>query len=198
MEVSIIIPLIIFAVSMSITPGPNNIMLTASGANFGFVKTIPHILGIVFGIALLNLLSAVGLNRVFQSFPIIEKILKIAGVTYLLYLAVKIVRTDSIKEGRESNKPLNFFQAMLFQALNPKAVLMTITGITLYASQGESYMRSVLTVIIIFFVCGVLSISVWALFGTFIRKILQNSKNLKVFNYSMGTLCGLSAILIIM
>lgn len=197
MNLEFIIPVMIFALTMSITPGPNNIMLTASGANFGFLRTIPHILGVVIGVAVLNFLSALGLNRIFDLYPSIQNIFKYVGMTYMFFLAFKIALSSGVKSGNKSGKPLGFIQAILFQALNPKAVIMSLTAITVYSVKGILFYRSVFWIILIFIVLGFCSISVWALFGTIIKRLLTNRKYLKIFNYSMGFLCGISALLLL-
>ncbi|MGL1893880.1 MAG: LysE family translocator [Spirochaetaceae bacterium] len=197
MSLDFILPVIIFAVSMSITPGPNNIMLTASGANFGFIKTIPHILGIVTGIAFMNILSAVGLSKLFNMFPNIQNVLKYIGIVYMMFLAYKIAFSAGVKNSDKVSKPLNFFQAMLFQALNPKAIIMCITAITVYSLEGRLFYKSVVYILVIFLLFGVSSISIWAGFGTILKRILKNRRYLKIFNYFMGFMCCLSAIILL-
>ncbi|QEN04627.1 LysE family translocator [Thiospirochaeta perfilievii] len=191
------IPVILFAITMSITPGPNNIMLTTSGANYGFLRTIPHILGVVTGVAILNIISALGLNRVFEAYPNIHIILKYIGMIYMLFLAVKIARSSEPKSHKGMQKPLNFIQAILFQALNPKAVIMSLTAITVYSLKGEMFTKSIYYIVITFLIFGTLSISTWALFGTLIKNVLKNPKHLKFFNYTMGAFCGISALLLL-
>lgn len=190
------LPIILFATSMSVTPGPNNIMLTASGANFGFKKTIPHILGVIIGVAFLNILSALGLSKLFQLLPGIKTILKVLGVSYMLFLSYKIITNK--KHTKESNrsKPFNFYQAALFQLLNPKAVLMSITSMSVYTISND-YIKSSVIVIIIFMICGLPSISIWAGFGTVIGKFLSNIKILKIFNMVMGGITALCAVIIV-
>lgn len=190
------LPVILFAVTMSVTPGPNNIMLTASGANFGFRKTIPHILGIIIGVAFLNVLSALGLSKLFQVLPNLKTILKILGVTYMLFLSYKIVTSKRHNNGNKRSKPFNFFQAALFQLLNPKAVLMSITSMSVYTITNQ-YVQSSTAVIIIFMICGLPSISLWAGFGTVIGKLLNNSKILRLFNLIMGGITALCAVIIV-
>ena len=127
-----ILPIIFFTFSMSITPGPNNIMVTASGANFGYKRTIPHLLGIWFGFSTLMILSAFGLKQVFDLYPVMEIVLKICGVSYMLFLAVKIMKSSNKIEEGKTVKPFSFLQAALFQIVNPKAVLVTITSMSVY------------------------------------------------------------------
>ncbi len=195
MSISQIIPIIIFAFSMSITPGPNNIMLTTSGAAFGFVKTIPHILGIIFGIICLNIFSSLGLNNFFKIFPITKDILKILGVCYMFYLSIKIIKRKDIQEGTNKTRPFTFFQGALFQILNPKAVLMSITAMSVFTN--SDFILSSITIIIIFIIIGLPSISLWAYFGKLVGNILKVKKNGKIFGYLMGFLTGITGLLII-
>ncbi len=192
-----LLPIFIFTFSMSITPGPNNIMVTASGANFGYRRTLPHLAGIWFGFSTLMILSALGLKQIFELYPIMETILKIIGVTYMLFLAVKIMRSgNSIKEGKAA-KPFSFLQAALFQIVNPKAVMMAITSMSVYTIKGDLFVVTAIYVILIFNLVGFPATSVWTLFGTIIGKKLKNEKFRKIFNYSLGALTALAAILLI-
>ncbi|MDA3940438.1 MAG: LysE family translocator [Spirochaetia bacterium] len=182
---------------MSITPGPNNIMVTASGANFGYKKTIPHLLGIWVGFSTLMILSALGLKQIFDLYPIMKTILKICGVSYMLFLAVKIMRSSGkIKEGKTA-KPFTLLQAALFQIINPKAVMMAITSMSVYTIKGDLFLTSSIYVILIFNIVGFPATSVWTLFGTLIGRKLKNEKFLKIFNYSLGGLTACAALLLI-
>jgi threonine/homoserine/homoserine lactone efflux protein len=118
----IILPVILFVLTMTITPGPNNMLLTASGAQFGFKRSLPFIIGIVLGILSQLLLSALGLGILFNRFPIIQNILKISGSLYILFLAIKIAfpRSDKSDE-TQKNRPMSLLQGAAFQYLNPKA-----------------------------------------------------------------------------
>ena len=178
-----------FAFVTSATPGPNNIMLTASGANFGFVKTLPHIAGIVAGIALLNLGIGLGLGALFQQFPIVQQVLKIAGSAYLLWLAVKLLRFSYVSDKNNNNaKPFSFFQALSFQYINPKAWVMVISANASFSLSGEQYWISVWSIILVFALIGPPSIMIWAAFGHLIKRYLANPTFLKLFNISMATL----------
>ena len=198
MTFAYVLPIILFTFTMSITPGPNNIMVTASGANFGYKKTIPHLLGIWFGFSSLMVLSALGLKQIFDLYPIMRNILKICGVSYMLYLAFKIMRSsDRVKEGKTS-KPFSFFQAALFQIVNPKAVMMAITSMSVYTIKGDLFFISSIYVILIFVLMGFPATSIWTIFGTIIGTKLKNEKNLKIFNYSLGSLTACAAFLLIL
>lgn len=197
MNLSFIFPVILFAFTIQITPGPNNIMLTASGANFGYKRSVPHILGIVSGIAILNVFSAFGLKQLFNLFPFLNTILKVVGSGYLIYLAIKIALSKKESNGDEQSKPIGFFQGALFQVLNPKVFLLTITAMSCYTLENESYYKSALIVLILVFVIGLLSFSTWATLGTIIGKFLNYGNRRKIFNYSMGVVTACSVYFII-
>ena len=131
MGIEVIFALFIFAFVASITPGPNNIMLTASGKNFGYLKTIPHMTGVVFGFLTLLIVMGLGLISVFTSYPIAQTILQILGSLYLLYLSYRIYFTYS-SDNEDRSKPITFIESSLFQYVNPKGVMMAITTISIY------------------------------------------------------------------
>ncbi len=194
---TLVFPLITFAFSMCITPGPNNIMLTASGANFGFKRTIPHILGVEFGMIILFCLSAFGLGVIFDIFPFFQTLLKIAGSAYLFYLAWKIARSKRSGAVNNNSQPLSIYQAAAFQFLNPKAFTITITALSTFSQEGDLYLDSALLVILVFAVVCIPSITVWAGFGTLISRFLKNDRVFTIFNYSMAFLTAASVIFII-
>jgi threonine/homoserine/homoserine lactone efflux protein len=178
-----------FSFVTSATPGPNNIMLTASGANFGFVKTLPHIAGIVAGVALLNLCIGLGLGALFQQFPIVQQTLKVAGSAYLLWLSFKLLGFSYVNdEGNKNAKPFSFFQALSFQYFNPKAWVMVISANASFSLSGEQYWVSVWFIILVFALVGPPSIMIWAAFGQIIKRYLDNPAFLKTFNVVMATL----------
>ncbi|MBN1649187.1 MAG: LysE family translocator [Spirochaetales bacterium] len=193
-----LLSVIIFAVTMCITPGPNNIMLTASGANFGFRRTIPHILGVEFGMLFLFALSALGLGVLFVRFPVIHTVIRIAGACYLLYLALRIIFARRKDSEAESTKPLNIFQAAAFQLLNPKAYVITISGVSAFTKPGEGYAASAFLLLFVFAVVCIPCISLWAGFGNFISRFLKNDRVFRVFNVLMGCLTAGSVVLIIL
>jgi threonine/homoserine/homoserine lactone efflux protein len=194
---TLLIPLILFALAMCITPGPNNIMLTASGANFGFKRSIPHILGITGGLATLMILTATGLGILFHQFPQFQIALKIVGSLYLLYLAWKIATIPELGGDNKKGRPLTFFQAALFQFLNPKALVMAFSAMTTFTITGQEYSSSAIRVVLVFLVVCIPSISVWAGFGVAVGKLLCSPRRFKIFNYSMGSLTAMSVAFII-
>nr|WP_319948897.1 LysE family translocator [uncultured Shimia sp.] len=179
-----------FAFVSSITPGPNNLMLMASGANYGFAHSIPHMLGIGIGFTVMVLLVGVGLMGVFDMFPPLYTILKVASVAYLLWLAWKIANAGAPDGKTASGTPFTFVQAALFQWVNPKAWTMALTAITLYAPDRSLW--AVALVAGIFGIINLPSVSVWTLLGQQMRHILNNPARLRFFNWSMSGLLVLS------
>ena len=186
MSIELISALAAFAFVSSITPGPNNLMLMASGTNYGFSRTVPHLLGVSIGFTVMICLVGVGLMRLFDAYPVTYLILKAFSVTYLLYLAWKIARLaspDSAKPapGSDSRKPLTFFQAALFQWVNPKAWAMALTAISAYAPASQP----VLGILAVALVCGAInlpSITTWVVLGTQLRRFLDHPRKLRAFN----------------
>ncbi|TIM33989.1 MAG: LysE family translocator [Mesorhizobium sp.] len=180
--------LLVYAFVTSITPGPNNFMLLASGVNFGFAKTIPHMLGISIGFLVLLLAVGFGLGAVLTAFPVLHTALKIAGGVYLLYLAWKIAMSRSLSsKGEAKARPMRFIDAAAFQWVNPKAWVMAITAMAVYAVPEHPFL-SVALVSIAFTVVNLPSVSVWAGFGTALRGFLSDPVRLKWFNIAMGVL----------
>ncbi|MET2826156.1 LysE family translocator [Mesorhizobium shangrilense] len=180
--------LLVYAFVTSITPGPNNFMLLASGVNFGFVRTIPHMLGIGIGFLVLLLAVGFGLGAVLTAFPVLHTGLKIAGGAYLLYLAWKIAMSRSLGgKGEAKAQPMRFIDAAAFQWVNPKAWVMAITAMAVYTNPDRPFL-SVLLISFAFAVVNLPSVSTWAGFGTALRGFLSNPVRLKWFNITMGVL----------
>ncbi len=175
-----------FAFVSSITPGPNNLMLMASGANFGIRRTIPHALGVAIGFVAMVVLVGVGLIGLFDAFPVSYTILKILSVVYLLYLAWRIANADAPDGPAGAGKPMTFFQAAVFQWVNPKAWAMALTAITVYAPTQAAW--AIVAVAIIFGAINLPSIGLWAWMGVQVRRILSNPVRLRVFNITMAVL----------
>jgi len=193
-----LLSLAIFVITLSITPGPNNVLLTASGVAFGIVKTMPHILGVIFGIFCLNILSALGISKIMLALPGFENILKYIGVAYMMYLAYKmfLMRNKGCIEDKSLLKPFTFIKGAIFQFLNPKALFMTISAMSVFTIE-DNFFQSASIVIIVFVLLGLPSITVWAAFGTILRKFLNNKKRSKVFYISISLLTGFSGILLV-
>ncbi len=193
MSFEIFLALLVFAFVSSVTPGPNNLMLLASGVNFGFRRTVPHMLGIGVGFFVLLLAVGFGLGALIETMPSFYTSLKFAGRAYMLYLAWKIATSRSIGESKtgDSGVPMTFFQAAAFQWVNPKAWVMAITGIATYANH-DNYYVAVLLVSAAFAIVNLPSVSVWAGFGTLLRNWLADPTRLKWFNLTMALLLVLS------
>lgn len=191
MQADTLLALFLFAFTTSITPGPNNMMLFASGVNFGFARTIPHMLGI--GAGFLSLLVAVGLGlgALLHSVPMLYMGLKFAGGAYLIWIAWKIGTSRTLSEGKAGAVPMTFLQAAAFQWINPKAWVMAVTAMATYTTE-QAYVTSVLIVGAIFAIVNVPSVSTWAGFGSALRQWLSEPVRLKWFNITMAVLLVLS------
>ena len=180
--------LIVYAFVTSVTPGPNNFMLLASGVNFGFVRTIPHMFGIGIGFFVLLLAVGFGLGALLAAFPILHVALKVAGGAYLLYLAFKIATSRSMGEDRDGRaRPMTFIEAAAFQWVNPKAWVMAVTAMAVYTEPGSPFL-SVIIIGVAFAAVNIPSVSAWAGFGMALRGILSDPVRLKWFNFAMGVL----------
>ena len=194
MTFDIFLSLAIFSFFTSITPGPNNIMLLASGINFGLKRTMPHAIGVSLGFFVMLLAVGIGIGALIKSSPIIYNILKYLGALYLLWLAWKTAISHSVEQNsNKQGSPLTLLEAALFQWINPKSWMMAISGITLYTSPQYPYI-SMLLVAIIFTLINFPCVAIWATFGHSLRERLKNPKILKLFNFIMGGLLALSAI----
>lgn len=191
MSIEILTALAIFALVSSITPGPNNIMLMNSGANFGFKRTIPHALGVSIGFTVMVALVGIGIMQLFDAWPLSYQILKVLSVVYLLYLASKIAMSDAAeKSAKGKSKPFTFTQAAMFQWVNPKAWTMALTAISVYAPSKN--LTAVLFVAITFGLVNLPCISSWIALGKKMQIFLNNKKRLKIFNIVMASLLVLS------
>jgi threonine/homoserine/homoserine lactone efflux protein len=180
--------LLIFAFVTSVTPGPNNFMLLASGVNFGFRRTVPHMFGIAAGFATLLFGVGLGLGAVLKAYPALDLSLKIAGGAYLLYLAWKIAMSRSMgAKGEANDVPMTFVQAAAFQWVNPKAWVMAVTAMAVYTNPQAPFL-SMLLVTAAFAAVNLPSVSVWAGFGMALRGFLSDPVRLKWFNVAMGVL----------
>lgn len=187
MDTATLTALVTFAFATSITPGPNNMMLFASGVNFGFRRTIPHMLGI--GVGFLSLLIGVGLGlgALLVTVPLLYTGLKIAGGIYLVYIAWKIGSSRTLGEGKASARPMTFLGAAAFQWVNPKAWVMAVTAMAVYVDPN-SYVWSVFVIGLVFAAVNVPSVSTWAGFGSVLREWLSVPVRLKWFNITMAVL----------
>lgn len=191
MQADTFLALFLFAFTTSITPGPNNMMLFASGVNFGFIRTVPHMFGIGAGFLSLLIAVGLGLGAVLHSVPLLYIALKFAGGAYLVWIAWKIGTSRSLSEGKANAVPMTFLQAAAFQWINPKAWVMAVTAMATYTSQ-QSYLASVIFVGIVFAIVNVPSVSTWAGFGSALRRWLSDPVRLKWFNITMAVLLVVS------
>ncbi len=186
-SLSLLGPLALFALVSSITPGPNNVMLAASGLNFGFRRSMPHLLGVNLGFTLMIFLVGIGLGSVFQQAPMLYTVLKYVGAAYLLYLAWKIANSGGVEEGEARGKPMTFLQAAAFQWVNPKAWVMAVGIIATYTPQAGFFANLVIATL----VCGLVnlpSIGIWVTFGTALRRVLHKPWAIRAFNITMALL----------
>jgi threonine/homoserine/homoserine lactone efflux protein len=182
---------ILFALVTSITPGPNNTMLLASGVNFGFRRTLPHMFGISTGVAVLMLSVGYGLGEAFRLFPALYTVLETASVVYLLYLAWKIGTSDQVQVRKGEPRPMTFLEAVAFQWVNPKAWMMVLTAATtLHLSNSFGFNAALMAAV--FVVIGFPSISLWAACGQALRRFLSSRLRLRMFNIVMALLLVLS------
>lgn len=184
--------LIAFAFVTSITPGPNNLMLMASGANFGFRRTIPHMLGVGIGFTVMVVLVGVGLIGLFDRYPLIYTGLKVLSVAYLLWLAWKIATAAAPKGTDAQGTPITFVQAALFQWVNPKAWAMALTAVTLYAP--DKALSTITLVAVVFGCINLPSVGSWTLLGQQMQRLLTSRRRLQVFNVSMAAMLVASLI----
>ena len=169
------------------TPGPNNIVASYSGFNFGIKKTIPHILGVTFGFTSLVIFLSIGLINVFKLFPIIQIVIKYLGTLFLIYLAYKIAFSTTSNETQKEN-PVKFIETFLFQYLNPKGVTVAIIVVSTYVELGVNYISYASQIVVLAFLFSITSITLWTFVGKFFRRFATNEKFIKVFNYVMSCL----------
>jgi len=187
----VFLAVLIFALASSIKPGPNNIMLLASGVNFGFLRTIPHMLGVTLGFFLMLQAVGLGLGTLLEAYPQSQLAMKILGGAYLLYLAWRTAMSRSMKEGDAVARPFTFLQIAAFQWVNPKAWVVALSAIALYTSVERPYLTTLL-IGFAFVVVNIFCTSVWTVFGTALRNWLADPVRLKWFNIAMGVLLALT------
>ena len=186
MTYELFLALLGFAFVTSVTPGPNNMMLLASGANFGFRRTVPHMLGIGIGHSLMVFLVGIGLGGAFEALPWLYTVLKVASVAYMLWLAWKIARASAPEGGQGGGRPFTFLQAAAFQWVNPKAWAMALGATTVYAPDRTA--ATMLVVAVTFAAVNLPSVSLWTVAGEQMRRFLTNPARLQAFNWTMAAL----------
>jgi threonine/homoserine/homoserine lactone efflux protein len=188
MPLDIFLALVLFSIVMAFTPGPNNIMLAASGVNFGFARTVPHMAGVALGFLALLAACGAGLGLVFAAVPALQLALKVAGAAYMLWLAFKVATAHlSDSEGSAPARPFTFLQAAAFQWVNPKALVASLSAIAVYVRPGHE--RTDFPVMLaVLMVCTVGSVSTWTGFGVGLRRLLREPRHARIFNLAMALL----------
>ena len=179
--------LILFGIAGAYIPGPNNVIASHSGFNFGFIKTIPLILGVGFGWTFILVLFESGLIFVFQQFPVLQIIVKVIGTIFIIYLAYKIAFTE-IKIAKATKTPITFIDTVLLQIVNPQGILTAMLIVSTFLDPNNNYLRDAIWVTSVMFIITVTSVAFWVLIGKYLRKVATNEKFIKIFNYSMSFL----------
>lgn len=188
-----LLPLMSYCLVMSATPGPNNVMLATTGANFGGRGALPAILGIQAGMFVQTMLMCAGLGSVFVAYPLAQQVLRIAGSLYLVYLAWKLVGASV--SGTQAPKAVTFAQAATFQALNPKSWMKAVTVASVFMPAGHNPLAGALLVSVIGTMVGMPCNAMWALFGASIRNLLTDPHKRRMFNLAMGAILLLLAVM---
>ena len=195
-DLNTMVALISYYFVMYVTPGPNNAMVLTSGLKFGFLKTIPHISGITFGHIIQLILVCFGLGKIFQIFPFIQEILKILCAIYLIYLGYKILGSfNKIKEN--NSKPLKYYEAALFQIVNPKAWTISSMAASGFLNTEGNLLASIFLIALVASIICPLSIAPWAAFGAAIRNLVKNNTLRAIIEYFLAFLLLLTAIFIV-
>jgi threonine/homoserine/homoserine lactone efflux protein len=187
------LPFATYSFVMSITPGPNNVMLTASGATFGFRRTVPHMLGVCAGFSVQLFAVCVGLGALFTRWPELQTVLRWAGAAYLVYLGWRMLRAGEAGAA-QSRRPVTFIEAALFQFLNPKAWVMTLTAATLFLPRQIGLLAACLYMVGVMAVVNLPCIAVWALFGSSLRGLLAKPAGRVVFNTVMAVALAITGV----
>jgi len=191
MLTNLLLPLFTYALVSSVTPGPNNLMLLASGANFGVRRTLPHMFGISLGFTFMIFMVGLGLMQLFDAWPPSYMVLKVFSVVYILWLGWKIAHSAAPGTQRQAPvKPFTFAQAAAFQWVNPKAWAMALSAITIYAPGRE--VSAIFIVMAAYLLANFPAISLWVFLGREMRRVLTNQTRLRAFNWTMATLLVLS------
>ena len=178
--------LVVFAFVTSITPGPNNMMLLASGVNYGFRRTIPHMLGVSLGFGFMILLVGFGIGQAFDTFPALYVALKVVSIVYMLRLAIKIATAGPVSRASDAGAtPMTFLQACAFQWVNPKAWTMCLTAVSAFTVPSQ-YALSLIAVVAAYVIVNAPSVSAWVVFGQSLRGLLSDPKRVRIFNVAMA------------
>ncbi|MDX3910677.1 MAG: LysE family translocator [Sphingobium sp.] len=197
MESSTFASLALFSVAMSITPGPNNLLLTTSGVAHGFRRSLPTLFGTLLGLGILFLVSGAGVGALIISVPQVELALRVLGALYLLYLAWRLWTASGLSEGAQQ-PPLRVWHGVVFQFVNPKAWMMTISAVSIYVAPAADYWPRLILVTATFLLISLPSITLWTGFGAGMKAMLKDSSRAIVFNRGMAVLTVLSAVLVLL
>ena len=189
-----LISLLLFGIAASLSPGPNNIMTSYTAFNFGVKKTIPTMLGVIIGWTILVIFLQIGSVIVFQKLEILQKIIRVLGSIYLLFMAYKI-SFSSIKLKKASPKPVTFLNTFFFQFVNPKSIIIALAAIAMFINPQENFIKDSIILTTIFFFMAVGSQAAWCLMGKYLRKFATSDKFIKNFNYTMSFLLIVCVIL---
>src|SRR5438477_2510263 len=182
------IAFVVFAAVMCFTPGPNNVMLLASGLNYGFRRTMPHVAGVTVGFAFMIAVVGVGFGAIFTTYPVLQTVLKYAGAAYLIYLAFAIATAGAPDPHAASQRrPMTFFGAALFQWVNVKGWVMVIGTVTAYAAMAR-YPWNIVLQTLLTLLMGLLSTVTWTLFGTALQSLVKSPGAIRAFNVAMAVL----------
>lgn len=188
MSPDLLLPLCTFAAVSSITPGPNNTMILASGLNYGFRRSLPHLFGICGGFSFMVFAVGFGLQTVFEQVPMLQLLLKYAGAIYLLWLAWKLAHAAPMStEQAQLSQPMGFWGAAVFQWVNPKAWVMILTAMSAYLPP-HAVLFDVALLALVFAVIGIFCVGAWAVFGVGMRRFLQDARSVRIFNVTMALL----------
>jgi threonine/homoserine/homoserine lactone efflux protein len=200
MASELLFPLLLFALVGSLTPGPNNIMLAASGVNYGFRRTVPHMIGICIGFPLMFLAVGTGLSQVFEKAPITHTALKLMGSVYLLWLAWRVATAEPVSTtapNETKNRPISFMQAAAFQWVNPKAWILVLGATATYTDIDQALLPQVIAITLIFAVVSIFSVTIWTMLGVGIAQALKHSRSRRVFNFTMAAALTVSVLWIL-
>lgn len=189
-----ILSVVLFAISSSVTPGPNNIMVMSSGLNFGVRRSLPLLGGICLGFTLMLLMVGLGFAQLFSLFPSLSMLVKVVGTLYLLYLAWLIAISRDVGQSSSHTQPFGFIKGALFQWVNAKAWVVAIGAISAFTTVGEQFTLQNLTIATTFLIVSFPCVGVWLLFGSLLRRYLSDSRYLRGFNLTMAALLVLSVL----
>ena len=188
---------VIFAIIAAVTPGPNNVMLTTTGLNFGVRRGIPHLLGICIGFPVMLALIGFGFGTMFQLFPLLHEVIRIVGVVYLLYLAWKIASAKGGSRSESRTKPISFLQSAAFQWVNPKAWVMGSSALAAYTALDDSFFLQVAIICTSFALITLPCAGAWLVFGAGLQRLLREPRHLRLFNVAMALLLVASIVPVI-